>query len=90
MIRVMPNTPCLVSETAAGMAAGKHALPADLEDVGAIFSILGKCLPVTEAQIDGTWDSLFWHTAPACLAIFGVLPFAITKRISTAANVKWK
>lgn len=57
MIRVMPNTPCLVSETAAGMAAGKHALPADLDDVGAIFSTLGKCLPVTEAQIDGMWKN---------------------------------
>ncbi len=53
VVRVMPNTPCLVSETAAGMCPGKHVLPGDIDDVGTLFGALGTCLPVTEAQIDG-------------------------------------
>jgi len=51
-IRVMPNTPCLVGETAAGYALGKNATRADGELVGRILNAVGKSYLLEEKYLD--------------------------------------
>ena len=41
VIRVMPNTPCLVGEAAAGFALGEKATPEDRAACIAIFGSVG-------------------------------------------------
>ncbi|MCP4264953.1 MAG: pyrroline-5-carboxylate reductase [Candidatus Brocadiaceae bacterium] len=51
-IRVMPNTPCLVGETAAAYALGKNATLNDGELVGQILDAVGKSFLLDEKQLD--------------------------------------
>ncbi len=51
-IRVMPNTPCLVGETAAGYALGKNAIQDDGELVGRILNAVGKSFLLDEKYLD--------------------------------------
>jgi hypothetical protein len=55
----MPNTPCLIGESAAGLAGGKFATPADIDLVVAMFSALGVVHPVSEHQLDGDQQRCF-------------------------------
>ncbi len=52
VFRVMPNTPCLVREMAAGFAAGSRATPEDAETVRALLSASGTALEVQENLLD--------------------------------------
>jgi pyrroline-5-carboxylate reductase len=47
-VRVMPNTPCLVGETAAAMCLGGGATSADGDLVSAIFGAVGRIYQVDE------------------------------------------
>jgi pyrroline-5-carboxylate reductase len=51
-IRVMPNTPCLVGETAAGYALGKNATQDDGKLVGQILNAVGKSFLLEEKHLD--------------------------------------
>ena len=51
-VRVMPNTPCLVGETAAGYALGKNAARNDGELVGRILNAVGKSFLLEEKYLD--------------------------------------
>lgn len=51
-IRVMPNTPCLVGETAAGYALGKNATRNDGKLVGQILNAVGKSFLLEEKHLD--------------------------------------
>jgi len=51
-VRVMPNTPCLVGETAAGYALGKNATRNDGELVGRILHAVGKSFLLEEKYLD--------------------------------------
>ncbi len=51
-IRVMPNTPCLVGETAAGYALGKKATRNDGKLVGQILNAVGKSFLLEEKYLD--------------------------------------
>ena len=51
-IRVMPNTPCLVGETAAGYALGKNATLNDGELVGQILNAVGQSFLLEEKHLD--------------------------------------
>ncbi|MGR3303579.1 MAG: pyrroline-5-carboxylate reductase [Candidatus Scalindua sp.] len=51
-IRVMPNTPCLVGETAAGYALGKNATRNDGELVGQLLNAVGKSFLLDEKHLD--------------------------------------
>ncbi|MGR3173501.1 MAG: pyrroline-5-carboxylate reductase [Candidatus Scalindua sp.] len=51
-IRVMPNTPCLVGETAAGYALGKNATQNDGELVGHLLNAVGKSFLLEEKHLD--------------------------------------
>ncbi len=52
VVRVMPNTPCLVGQAASAYSGGRWAKGEDLERVGRIFSSVGVAVPVEEHHLD--------------------------------------
>jgi pyrroline-5-carboxylate reductase len=52
LVRVMPNTPCLVGASATGYSPGSTATPDDVELVGKLFGAVGKAYRVSEPQLD--------------------------------------
>jgi len=52
VFRVMPNTPCLVMEMAAGFAVGSRATTGDVELVQTLLSCAGFVVRVKEEQLD--------------------------------------
>ena len=52
IIRVMPNTPALVKEGMSGVCKGEFAKDEDIEFVKTLLSGIGKCIEVTETQMD--------------------------------------
>ena len=52
VVRSMPNTPALVGQGAAAIAAGKHATPADLDIAKAIFDAVGMTVITEEYLLD--------------------------------------
>jgi pyrroline-5-carboxylate reductase len=53
VIRVMPNTPCLIGAMAAGMAAAPDVTREQLAEVRALLSAAGIVEQVSEEQLDG-------------------------------------
>jgi pyrroline-5-carboxylate reductase len=51
-IRVMPNTPVQVGAGAAALCRGTHAAAAHADLVRQLFEAGGRCVEVTEAQMD--------------------------------------
>ena len=52
LVRVMPNTPCLMGMSAAGFAMGPGARPEDSKLVEKLFNAVGKAFAVPEYQLD--------------------------------------
>jgi pyrroline-5-carboxylate reductase len=52
LIRVMPNTPCLVGASASAYAAAPGASASDVELVGRLFNAVGRAFPVAEKLLD--------------------------------------
>jgi pyrroline-5-carboxylate reductase len=52
VIRVMPNTPCLVGEMAAGFSAGTRVSPEDLNLVSELLQSAGVALELPESLLD--------------------------------------
>ena len=52
IVRVMPNTPALVGEMAAGYSAGSRVGDADLQLVGALLAHAGRAIPLPEELLD--------------------------------------
>jgi pyrroline-5-carboxylate reductase len=52
LVRVAPNTPCLVGEMAAGYAFGSRAIPADKELVRGLLAAAGQAVEVEERLLD--------------------------------------
>ena len=52
LVRVMPNTPCLVGASAAGYAAGAAATAADMAMVGKLFGAVGQAFALPEPNLD--------------------------------------
>ena len=52
VVRVMPNTPCLVGISAAGFALGQNCTDQDAETVSAVFGAVGLALRVQEKLLD--------------------------------------
>lgn len=55
MVRVMPNTPCLVGQTAAAFAMGETTVAEDQVITKRIFSAVGLALEVKEKDLNGRW-----------------------------------
>lgn len=52
VIRVMPNTPCLVGEGVSAIAAGRYATQADLEKVQSMLDKVGTTIIIDESYMD--------------------------------------
>ncbi len=52
VIRVMPNTPCLVGEGACAVSSGTYATAADRERAAAVFSAVGRTAEAPEELMD--------------------------------------
>jgi pyrroline-5-carboxylate reductase len=52
VIRVMPNTPCLIRQGMTAICRGKHATQKDLTMAQAIFSAMGRTVVVDEKHMD--------------------------------------
>jgi len=52
LVRVMPNTPCLVGASASAYAVGPGAAPGDAELVQRLFGAVGKVFRVAEPLLD--------------------------------------
>jgi pyrroline-5-carboxylate reductase len=52
VIRVMPNTPCLIGQGISALAMGRHAEPHHLDVALQIFKAVGKAIQVTEDKMD--------------------------------------
>lgn len=52
VIRVMPNTPCLVGASASAYAPGQTAAAADVDLVGRLFGAVGQAYRVAEPLLD--------------------------------------
>jgi pyrroline-5-carboxylate reductase len=52
LVRVMPNTPSLIGESAAGYAVGGVATPEDVALVGKLFGAVGKAFALPEHLLD--------------------------------------
>jgi pyrroline-5-carboxylate reductase len=52
IIRVMPNTPCLVGSSASAIALGQHARPADSELALKLFDAVGRTTVIEESKLD--------------------------------------
>ena len=69
VVRVMPNTPALVGEGAAGYCLGPHATEADDATVRSCFDAVGKAFRVPEPLIDAVCGLSGSGPAFACLMI---------------------
>jgi pyrroline-5-carboxylate reductase len=52
IVRVMPNTPCLVGRGASCFSLGQHAMRKDAENVSALLSAVGVAFELPESQLD--------------------------------------
>jgi len=52
IVRVMPNTPCLIGKGASGYSLGRHAIQADGELVASLLSAVGAAFEVPEDLLD--------------------------------------
>ena len=52
IVRVMPNTPCLIGKGASAYSLGSSATKGDAELVGQLLSAVGAAFEVPEAQLD--------------------------------------
>jgi len=52
LVRVMPNTPCLVGQSASGYALGPRATPADGQLVAELLNSVGLAMAVDEELLD--------------------------------------
>lgn len=52
VVRVMPNTPCLVGESATGFCLGAGALATDAEVARVLFGAVGRVVELPEGQLD--------------------------------------
>src|SRR5262245_587460 len=52
LVRVMPNTPCLVGASASGYAAGEAATPEDVALVDRLLNAVGKAFRLPEQLLD--------------------------------------
>ncbi len=73
VIRVMPNTPALVQEAAAGIALGSHAADVHKEMVITLFNAIGVAVVIDESHMDAVTALSGSGPAYVCLLIEGLV-----------------
>ncbi len=68
VIRLMPNTPCLIGEGAIAMSSGKAVTPAEAGEVKRLLEHLGLIIPVAERLMDAVTG--LSGTGPAYVYLF--------------------
>lgn len=68
LVRVMPNTPCLVQAGAAGLAAGSRATQADVQEVVALLGAVERAFVLDESLLDAVTG--LSGSAPAYVYMF--------------------
>lgn len=68
LVRVMPNTPCLVQTGAAAIAGGSNATPKDVTTVKELLSAVGKTVVLDEGLLDAVTG--LSGSAPAYVYMF--------------------
>ncbi len=69
VIRVMPNTPCLVSASATAFSSGSHATDADAQLVTSLFHAVGKVFRLDEKYLDAVTGLSGSGPAYICMVI---------------------
>jgi pyrroline-5-carboxylate reductase len=95
IVRVMPNTPCLIGRGVSCFSLGLHATRADAEKVASLFSAVGAAFEVPESQLDAVTGlsgsgPAFVYTMIDALAEGGIaagLPPALAAELSTRTVV---
>jgi pyrroline-5-carboxylate reductase len=91
VVRVMPNTPCLVGKGVSVAVAGVHATPADLKHTLKLFGACGQAVSITgEALLDavtalsGSGPAFVYYFAEALIdgGIRGGLPPQLATRLA--------
>lgn len=88
IVRVMPNTPCLVGASASAFAVGTCATGADRETVFTIFNAVGKAFGVDEKYLDAVTG--LSGSGPAYVAMFiealsdGGVKMGLARDVATA------
>jgi pyrroline-5-carboxylate reductase len=73
VVRVMPNTPMLVGEAMSAVSAGRHATPAQLDEVEKMLASVGRVVRVPESQQDavtalsGSGPAYFFYLVEAMI-----------------------
>lgn len=75
LVRVMPNTPCLVGETASAMCLGGTASDEDAEEVRTLFSSVGRIVQVGDILAAGQSA----HPSYICLASLGLQMYSLKR-----------
>ena len=52
VVRVMPNTPCLIGQGASGYSGGQHASDADMQLVDRLLAAVGIAIALPESSLD--------------------------------------
>jgi pyrroline-5-carboxylate reductase len=89
VVRVMPNTPCLVGKGMSVAVAGSHATPADLKQTLKLFSACGEAVAITgEALLDAV--TALSGSGPAIVYLFadGLIDGAIRGGLSPQLATK--
>lgn len=85
VVRVMPNTPALVGEGAAAIAAGAHASEGDMAEAKALFEAVGIAAVVPESAMDAVTGLSGSGPAYVFLAIEAMLDAAEAQGIPREA-----
>ena len=86
IVRVMPNTPCLVGKGASVVCGGEHATRADVRRVKTIFSAVGRAWVVDEEELLDAVTGLS-GSGPAYLYRFAEALIAAGIRVGLGAEL---
>jgi pyrroline-5-carboxylate reductase len=92
VVRAMPNTPAIVHEGIAGMCAGRHAGPEDMQRAGTVLRAVGDVVEVQEPMMDAitavSGSGPAYYALLAEAMIEGGLLLGLSREISTKLVVQ--
>jgi len=82
VIRVMPNAPALVQETAAGIALGSRARPSHSDMVVKLFNSIGEAVVVDETLMDSVTALSGSGPAYVCMLVEGLVKGGVAEGLA--------